>query len=128
MQKYEGEEYRHELMKLTARLGLEDNIQFVDRFLDKKELVEYLTLTDIYLTPYIGREQITSGTLAYAVGLGKAVVSTPYFYAQELLAQGRGMLAEFKDSDSIADCLIRILASPSCKQSLKGEQHSWANT
>ncbi|HQD39673.1 MAG: glycosyltransferase [Firmicutes bacterium] len=120
VQKYEGEEYRHELMKLTARLGLEDNIQFVDRFLDKKELVEYLTLTDIYLTPYIGREQITSGTLAYAVGLGKAVVSTPYFYAQELLAQGRGMLAEFKDSDSIADCLIRILASPELQAELEG--------
>ena len=105
VQRNEGEEYRHQLMQLTSSLGMENNIQFVDRFLDKEELVEYLTLTDIYLTPYIGQEQITSGTLAYAVGLGKAVISTPYIYAQELLSGGRGLLAEFRDSDSIARCL-----------------------
>lgn len=131
VKKHEGEDYRYMLMELSRSLGVENNIQFVDRFLDKNELVEYLTLSDIYLTPYIGQEQITSGTLAYAVGLGKAVVSTPYVYAQELLSHGRGLLAQFRDSDSIADCLIQILSSPQLQAQLEeragqlGKLMSW---
>lgn len=131
VKKHEGEDYRYMLMELTRVLGVEDNVKFLDRFLDKEELVEYLTLSDIYLTPYIGQEQITSGTLAYAVGLGKAVVSTPYVYATELLAEGRGLLTEFRDADSMANCLLKILASPQLQAQLEeragqlGKLMSW---
>lgn len=131
VKKQEGEDYRYMLMELTRILGIEENVKFLDRFLDKKELVEYLTLSDIYLTPYIGQEQITSGTLAYAVGLGKAVVSTPYVYAEELLAEGRGLLTKFKDADSIAESLIKILGSETLQKELEtkagqlGKLMSW---
>jgi glycosyltransferase involved in cell wall biosynthesis len=131
VKKYEGEDYRYMLMELTRSLGVEDNVKFVDRFLDKEELVEYLTLSDIYLTPYLGQEQITSGTLAYAVGLGKAVVSTPYVYAKELLSHDRGLFAKFRDSDSIAHSLTLILSSAQLQAKLEeragqlGKLMSW---
>ena len=84
------------------KLGLEKHVTLVDRYLEFTELVRYLTATDIYLTPYLNPTQIVSGTLAYAMGCGKAIVSTPYLYAKELLAHGRGFLADFRDAGSIA--------------------------
>lgn len=98
----EGEVYRDSLEKLVADYGLERNVRLVDRYLGFDELVQYLQATDIYLTPYLNPVQIVSGTLAYAVGLGKAIVSTPYLYAEELLAHGRGFLVAFRDASSIA--------------------------
>ena len=98
----EGEVYRESLEKLVAQYGLERNVRLVDRYLGFDELVQYLQATDIYLTPYLNPVQIVSGTLAYAVGLGKAIVSTPYLYAEELLAHGRGFLVQFRDAASIA--------------------------
>lgn len=81
-----GEKYRNELMKLVSGLGLEEHVRFDNRFLSKHELIRYLQATDIYLTPYISPNQISSGALTYAIGAGKATVSTPYFHAQEMLA------------------------------------------
>lgn len=117
----QGEEYRTELKEQVAKLGLEKNVKFIDEFLDKEKLIEYLTLTDIYLTPYPGKQQITSGTLAYAVGLGKATVSTPFIYAKELLAEGRGLFADFCDGKSIARGLEIILSSPKLQQEIESK-------
>ena len=87
-----GEAYRHELQLRAERLGVSANVIFHNRFVSHDELVEFLGAADLYVTPYLKEEQSTSGTLAYAVGGGKAVISTPYRYARELLADGRGVL------------------------------------
>jgi polysaccharide biosynthesis protein PslF len=102
VKKNEGEEYRNKLTHLVAELGLEEHVRFTNRFITKKELVNFLQASDIYLTPYISPNQISSGTLIYALGAGKAVVSTPYYHAKEVLANNRGILCKFKDPDSIA--------------------------
>lgn len=107
--KAEGENYRLRLQSLVRQLKLEKHVVFHNRFVSFEELCEYLAATDIYITPYIGEAQITSGTLAYAMGTGKPIVSTPYWYAQEMLADGRGKLVPFKDPDAIADALIDYL-------------------
>jgi len=88
--RYSGEEYRSYLKRLTKSLNLENYVLFLNAFIDQKELFKYLSASDIYITPYLNEEQITSGTLSYAIGVGSAVISTPYWHAQELLANGRG--------------------------------------
>jgi glycosyltransferase involved in cell wall biosynthesis len=109
VRKHEGEKYRNELTRLVSELGLEKNVRFTNRFITKRELIKYLQATDIYLTPYISPNQISSGTLIYALGAGKAVVSTPYYHAQEVLAEDRGILCKFEDSASIAEGINRLL-------------------
>ncbi len=109
VRKHEGEKYRNELTRLVSELGLEENVRFTNRFITKRELIKFLQATDIYLTPYISPNQISSGTLIYALGAGKAVVSTPYYHAQEVLANDRGILCKFKDSTSIAEGINRLL-------------------
>jgi glycosyltransferase involved in cell wall biosynthesis len=106
-----GEEYRHFLQLKVKNLRLEDHVQFHNKFVDLETLTEYLIATDIYMTPYLSREQITSGTLAYAVGAGNAVVSTPYLYAEELLANGRGRLVPFRDSESTFKEINELLSN-----------------
>ncbi|MDI3317322.1 MAG: glycosyltransferase family 4 protein [Bacillota bacterium] len=114
-----GESYR-EMLKLRARqLGVEEHVRFVDTYLDDQSLVEYLVASDIYITPYLSPEQISSGTLAYAVGLGKAVISTPYAYAQELLADGRGLLVPFRDAEAIAEAVRAVLGSPRLRRGME---------
>ncbi len=105
----DGESYRLQLQRLARTRGVERNILFFDRFVTLEELVEFIGATDIYLTPYLNPAQITSGTLAYTVGAGKAVVSTPYWYAEELLSEGRGVLVPFRDSQAIANQVINLL-------------------
>jgi glycosyltransferase involved in cell wall biosynthesis len=129
----EGEVYRESLEALVAKYGLENNVKLIDRYLPFDELVQYLQATDIYLTPYLNPVQIVSGTLAYAVGCGKAVVSTPYLYAEELLAHGRGFLVNFRDAASIADTITALLDDPDLRSSTErrayryGRQMTWNN-
>ncbi len=104
-----GEEYRNSLYRRVNELGLTDNVIFVNRFVELKELCEYLGATDLYITPYLHEAQITSGTLAYALGAGKATVSTPYWYATELLDEGRGRLVPFRNSGAIAEQVNDLL-------------------
>lgn len=99
---HEGEAYRERLHALAEELGIASNIQFVDGFVEQDELLDYLQAADIYATPYPGAAQITSGTLSYAVAMGKPVVSTPYVHATEILADGHGVLVDFGDSDGFA--------------------------
>ncbi|MCS7306557.1 MAG: glycosyltransferase family 4 protein [Thermoguttaceae bacterium] len=105
----EGETYRLSLQRLARACGVERGVIFHDRFVSLEELVEFIGAADIYLTPYLNREQITSGTLAYSLGAGKAIISTPYWYAEELLADGRGVLVPFGDSQAIAQRVIELL-------------------
>ncbi len=106
--KQEGEKYRNSLKQLVSELGLEANVRFINRFLSKPELIKYLQATDIYLTPYISPYQISSGALTYAAGAGKAIVSTPYFHAQDILSDNRGVFCKFKDSISLAEGIIEL--------------------
>jgi glycosyltransferase involved in cell wall biosynthesis len=103
-----GEEYRLMLESRVQKLGLEANVIFYNRFVSQDELTEFLAAADVYVTPYLKAEQITSGTLAYAVGSGKAVISTPYWYARELLADDRGILVPWRDPASIARAAIDL--------------------
>lgn len=107
---HEGETYRMMLEARVQRLGVGNHVIFHDRFVSQAELIEFLSAADIYITPYRQAEQSTSGTLAYAVGAGKAVISTPYVYARELLADGRGVLVPWRDADAIARELISLSA------------------
>ena len=104
-----GEEYRLMLEARAKRLGVDGHVIFHNRFVSNSELSEFLAAADIYITPYLNPEQITSGTLAYAVGAGKAVISTPYAYAKELLADGRGILVPWKDPSAIATEIVGLL-------------------
>jgi glycosyltransferase involved in cell wall biosynthesis len=107
---HEGETYRLMLEARGQQLGVAASMVFHNRFVSQDELTEFLSATDIYITPYLQPEQITSGTLAYAVGAGKAVISTPYIYARELLADGRGVLVPWRDSHAIAQEVIDLVS------------------
>lgn len=107
----EGEWYRESLVKQVKDLGLEDNVRFVDQYLTLQQLIDYLLATDVYVTPYYANpHQITSGTLAYAMATGKVIVSTPYLYAEELLADGRGFLYPFRDTAALAKIVGNLLS------------------
>ena len=105
----EGDAYRIRLERMVDKLGVRNNVTFHNRFVGLDELVRYIGAADIYITPYLNEAQITSGTLAYSVGAGKAVVSTPYWHAKELLDEGRGKLVEFRNAGAIADSVIELL-------------------
>jgi glycosyltransferase involved in cell wall biosynthesis len=115
----EGESYRLQLQRLARTRGVEANTLFFDRFVTLEELVEFIGAADVYITPYLNPAQITSGTLAYTVGAGKAVVSTPYWYAEELLAEGRGILVPFGDSPAIADRVIYLLDNEADRHAIR---------
>jgi len=105
-----GESYRESLERRAQGLGVESNMIFHNRFVSRGELVKFLSAADIYITPYLNPEQSTSGTLAYAFGSGKAIISTPYLYARELLADGRGTLVPWRDSQTIARAVVDLLS------------------
>ncbi|HEX6506504.1 MAG TPA: glycosyltransferase family 4 protein [Chloroflexota bacterium] len=105
----EGEAYRNSLVELAKSLGVQRHVRFNNRFLSNSELIRYLAATDVYIMAYLNKDQIVSGTLAYAVGCGKAVVATPFTYAQEMLANGRGIIVPFKDSAAIATAVDSLL-------------------
>jgi len=106
-----GESYRLSLQKRAEEMGISDKVIFFDRFVSDEQLSEFLLMADYYITPYPHKEQISSGTLSFALGCGKAIVSTPYWYAEELLADGRGVLADFNDAGDMARGLERFLSS-----------------
>ena len=119
VRKNSGEEYRDSLKKLAKSLDVEEHLTFINQFVSEEELHNYLTACDIYVTPYLNEAQITSGTLSYAVGSGAAVISTPYWHAQELLEQGRGILFDFKDFESLAVSVNELLDNPHKLEELK---------
>jgi glycosyltransferase involved in cell wall biosynthesis len=105
-----GEVYRTMLEQRAEALGLKDQVIFYDRYVSDAELSEFLLMADLYVTPYLSREQMSSGTLSFAMSSGKAVVSTPYWYAEEVLAEGRGLLVPFADAEALADQLRLLLS------------------
>ncbi len=108
----QGEDYRISLHQRAKKLGIDEHIIFHDQFVSEEDLLEFIGAADIYISPYLNETQIISGTLAYAMGMGKAVVSTPYWHAQELLADGRGRLFSFRDHVQLADEVIDLLDDP----------------
>ncbi len=127
----EGERYRESLIKIASRLKIQPAVIFINKYLETKELMQYLAAADIYLTPHRDPDQSASGTLAYAVGTGLLIISTPYRYAQELLANNRGFLVPFEDSVSIADSVNRLIYDTTLqkktRESLKsyGSKMAW---
>lgn len=117
--RHEGEAYREGLMQLATDLDVCEHVQFYNQFVELDDLLEYLGAADIYITPYLNPAQITSGTLSYAFGCGKAVVSTPYWHAEELLSDGCGMLVPFGDADAIADAIIHLLTDAPTRHAMR---------
>jgi glycosyltransferase involved in cell wall biosynthesis len=128
VRKNEGESYRMSLIRLVDQLGLRNHVKFHNRFLTKRELIRYLHATDIYLTPYIGPNQISSGTLVYALGAGRAVVSTPYLHAKEVLSHGRGLFCEFKNPDSIAEEVKKLLDNYKLRREVEKKAYRYSRS
>ncbi|WP_232834776.1 glycosyltransferase family 4 protein [Pleomorphovibrio marinus] len=126
--RHSGEEYRNYLHLLVKNLGLRDHVVFLNEFIDQKELFRYLCASDIYITPYLNEAQITSGTLSYAVGVGSAVISTPYWHASELLANGRGRFFDFNDSDQLSGILMELLGNPQKLKMLRKKAFDYGQT
>jgi glycosyltransferase involved in cell wall biosynthesis len=119
VRKREGETYRQLLLNLVDSLGLEKNVRFVNRFLTESELVRYLQATDIYIIAYPNREQISSGTLSYALSAGKAIVTTPFLQAEDVISKGAAMECEFRDPSSIAECVRTLLKDDQTHQRIR---------
>jgi glycosyltransferase involved in cell wall biosynthesis len=132
VRKREGEAYRDSLISLAKRLGVDRNVRFVNRYLREDELSLYIQAVDIYLAPYLGKDQVSSGTLTLALGYGKAVVSTPTIFAKEILRENRGLFCKFANGRSIAECVERILDDSRLRKELEtkalkyGQEVGWA--
>jgi glycosyltransferase involved in cell wall biosynthesis len=122
----EGDRYRLELEALAESLGVKEHVIFVNRFVSPQEMASLVGSADIYITPYRYEAQAVSGTLAYAMGAGKAIISTPYWYATEVLADGRGALVPFDDSAAIADTATELLDNESALQSMRKSAYLYA--
>ncbi|MCU4179679.1 glycosyltransferase family 4 protein [Bosea sp. BH3] len=114
-----GETYRESLMARVRELGVEDHVVFLDQFVDQATLLDFISMCDVYVTPYLNEAQMTSGTLSYSFGLGKAVVSTPYWHARELLADGRGILVPFGDAVAIGNEIAGLLTDAARRQAMR---------
>lgn len=126
--KSSGEDYRENLQRLARQLGVADHLMFISDFVSEKELHDYLSACDIYVTPYPNEAQITSGTLSYAVGAGAAVVSTPYWHAVELLSNHRGMLFDFNDHQQLSAVVNNLLDSPAEWNKLKQNAYRYGRS
>ncbi len=120
-----GEHYRNGLIAMVERLGLAGHVAFVNQYLTQREIVDYLLASDVYVTPYLDLNQITSGTLAYALGAGKAIVSTRYLHAKEALADGRGILVDLRSADQLARAVNSILDDPTRKRELEQKAYAY---
>jgi glycosyltransferase involved in cell wall biosynthesis len=129
----QGETYRQGLVNLVRARDLTAHVAFVDDYLTQRQIVDYLLASDVYVTPYLDPNQITSGTLAYALGAGKAIISTRYLHATETLANGRGILVDFRQAEQLAAATLRLLKDPVEKADLErrayafGRQTAWPN-
>lgn len=117
--------YREELVQLVRDLHLDEHVRFVNQYFEKSDLMRWLMATDTYITPYLNPDQIVSGTLAYAMVAGNAIVSTPYLHARELLSEGRGRLVPFRDADAIAEAVISILADHTLKRQMERDAYAF---
>jgi beta-1,2-mannobiose phosphorylase / 1,2-beta-oligomannan phosphorylase len=126
--KVQGETYRNGLVDDVRRLGLQAHVAFVDDYMSQRDIIELLLASDVYVTPYLDPNQITSGTLAYALGAGKAVVSTPYLHAAEALDGDRGLLVPFRDAGALADAVLSILGDPERKRELEDNAYAYARS
>ena len=123
--KAEGEKYRNRLKKRIKELGIQRNVKFVNKYVPLKELLEWLKVIDIYITPYLDKQQSSSGALAYAVGAGKICISTGYLYAKEVLSQGRGIIVPFKDSGAIAKEVVQIWKDEKRKKEMQKKAYTY---
>jgi glycosyltransferase involved in cell wall biosynthesis len=121
--RHNGESHRESLEQLAKELGVERNVMFVNRYVENEELCEFIGAADIYLTPYLNESQITSGTLAYCFGAGKAVVSTPYWHAAELLSEDRGMLVPFRDDKAIATAVLELFSNEARRHAMRKQAY-----
>jgi glycosyltransferase involved in cell wall biosynthesis len=115
----EGEAYRHMLQRKARDLGVANNIVFYNQFIDTPTLLAFLSAADIVVTPYLGRDQIVSGVLSYALGAGKAIVSTPYWYAEEMLADGHGVIVPFRDAESTGEAIVDLLSNDNERNAMR---------
>ncbi|OGY37185.1 MAG: hypothetical protein A3E36_04220 [Candidatus Andersenbacteria bacterium RIFCSPHIGHO2_12_FULL_45_11b] len=126
--KQNGEQYRNFLKKKVRELGIQNNVKFVNKYIELHDLTRWLSAFDFYITPYLDPEQVTSGALAYAVGAGKLCISTPYIYAKEVLAHNRGVIVPFKDSRAIAQAVIRLWNNKEEKYELEKNSYRFGRT
>lgn len=124
--KHEGEKYREYLMELAHKLSVKNHVRFYNKYLTLDELIQCFQSSDVHITPYVFEEQLSSGTLAYAFGCGRVCISTPYYYARDLLADNRGMLVNFKDHASIAKAVIKIIEKPSLKEEIEKKAYEYS--
>jgi glycosyltransferase involved in cell wall biosynthesis len=124
----QGEAYRLSLQRRALELGVGEHVLFHNRFVDLKELCEFLGAADVYVTPYLNREQIVSGTLAYALGSGKATVSTPYWYAEEMLAEGRGRLVPFQDAGALAEQVNDLFSQEAERHAMRKRAYTFCRS
>ena len=124
----QGEEYRISLEQLVKRKGLEKNVLFHDRYVSLDELIKYLVTADIYITPYLSKEQISSGTLSYAVACGKAIISTPYWHAEELLADDRGIIVPFRDSEALTEAITKLAGDEVNRQRMRKKVYDFGRS
>jgi glycosyltransferase involved in cell wall biosynthesis len=127
LRRRDGESYRNQLVATVKRLGLENNVSFIDEYMAQRDIIELLLASDVYVTPYLDPRQITSGTLAYALGAGKAIVSTAYLHATEALDNDRGILVPFRDSAALAAAVSLLLEQPARKQALEHAAYEYAS-
>ncbi|MBI3514593.1 MAG: glycosyltransferase family 4 protein [Proteobacteria bacterium] len=120
----QGEAYRESLVARARELGVEDHVVFLDQFVDRPTLLGFISMCDVYVTPYLNEAQMTSGTLAYSFGLGKAIVSTPYWHARELLAEDRGVLVPFGDSTATGRAIAELLTDDTRRQAMRRHAYS----
>lgn len=116
-----GESYREKLKRLARELGVEDKVVFINKFLTKEEYIKYIIASDVVILPYLDKYQVSSGSLSYAIGYGKVVISTPFLYALEVLSNGRGLLCRFRDPNSIARAVIVVMKNPKLKAMIEAK-------